>query len=87
MGKIDWTDLFEIMMGKIDSEGREWTMALLSLVLLQVVMLLQYILPVLIMAYSYTMMVVTIWRKREIGEVNRHSKDDFQNNLSYIVDF
>jgi hypothetical protein len=32
-------------------------------------MLLQYILPVLIMAYSYTMMVVTIWRKREIGEV------------------
>jgi hypothetical protein len=43
---------------------------------MQVVMLLQYILPVLIMAYSYTMMVVTIWRKREIGEVIRHSKDN-----------
>jgi hypothetical protein len=40
--------------------------------------MLQYILPVFIMAYSYTMMVVTIWRKREIGEVIFFKgKDDF----------
>ena len=32
---------------------------------------MQYILPVLVMVYSYSMIAVTLWRKREIGEVGR----------------
>ena len=35
-----------------------------------VMLMLQYLVPVLVMAYTNGMIAFTLWKKREIGEVN-----------------
>ena len=34
-------------------------------------LMLQYLVPVLVMAYTNGMIAFTLWKKREIGEVNK----------------
>ena len=37
---------------------------------LMLTLMLQYLVPVLVMAYTNGMIAFTLWKKREIGEVN-----------------
>ena len=39
-----------------------------------IILVIQYVAPVMMMIYSYTMIVITIWRNQEIDQVGEHGQ-------------